>query len=382
MWTRSLNERLLKLASQFPAVLILGPRQVGKTTVAKMTFPDSDYLDLEDPLIQDLVTKDINYHLTKSQKKPVILDEAQVIPPVFSALRSIIDKNRKVNGQYIILGSAQPTLIRSISESLAGRVGVIEMSPLMMQEIQNFDYKTVWLKGGFPDALQGDFRSWWNAYLRTFIERDLKIWGIDTDPLLMNRILIMIAHQQGGILNSSELGRSLGVSYHTVNKYLNILEETFVIRKLQPFYKNIKKRLVKSPKVYIRDTGLLHHLLNINSIEELECHPIKGQSWETFVIEEIMRREEIINPYTRYYFWRTQVGAEIDLILERGGILSPIEIKSGMMVQAGHIKKLTEAMKDIEAKFAYIINQTQDQKQELDPSVSLIPFASDYHWLP
>lgn len=254
-----------------------------------------------------------------------------------------------------------------------------------MQEIHSgepqYDYKTAWLKGGFPDAIQGNFRNWWDGYLKTFIERDLTLWGINTDPILMRRFLTMLAHQQGGILNSSEFGRALGVSYHTVNRYLTILEQTFLIRQLQPFFRNIKKRLVKSPKVYIRDTGLLHHLLNINSFEELQSHPIVAQSWETFVIEDIIRREQTKNPFTQFFFWRTQAGSEIDLILERGLDIYPLEIKAGFTIQPGQIKKLTEAAQDLEAKSAFFINQSNTQVT-INQSITAIGFNKDYNWLP
>lgn len=385
MWDRIIKTRLKQLSQQFPAVLILGPRQVGKTTLAQMAFPEAIYCDLEDPLTQGFFKEDIVYQLTKHEGQKLILDEAQVLPEIFPALRSVIDKRRKLNGQYILLGSAQPTIVRSISESLAGRVGVIELSPLMMQEISSgiphYDYRTAWLKGGFPDAIQGDFRTWWDGYLKTFIERDLTLWGINTDPILMRRFLTMLAHQQGGILNSSEFGRALGVTYHTVNRYLAILEQTFIIRQLQPFFRNIKKRLVKSPKVYIRDSGLLHHLLNINTFEELESNMIVGSSWETFVLEDILRREQAKNPFTQFFFWRTQAGSEIDLVLERGSQLYSIEIKSGLMTNPGQIKKLEEASEDVQSLSASIVNQS-DMEYEINPKVSIIGFNKDYSWLP
>lgn len=385
MWKRSITARLKEVASKFPAVLILGPRQVGKTTLARMTFSEAEYMDLEDPVVAHLLKRgDIGFHLTKFGQKTVILDEAQAVPEVFAALRSIIDKKRKVNGQYVLLGSAQPALVRSLSESLAGRVGVIELGALTMEEVATgvprYGYETVWLKGGFPDALQGDFRLWWDSYLRTFVERDLVMWGMGVDPVLMRRLLTMIAHQQGGVLNSSELGKALGVSYHTVNKYLKILEGTFLVRTLQPYYANVKKRLVKSPKVYIRDTGLLHHLLNINSQSDLDSHPIRGQSWETFVVEELIRRENARDPFSEFYFWRTQAGAEVDLVVNRGGKLFVVEVKSGKSFQAGQVSRLESAMEDIGSTEGYLVGR--GESVALSKSVQGVNFGDEASWRP
>ena len=383
MINRIISERLHLLLESFPAVLLLGPRQVGKTTLVRSVFAESKYLDLENPQVHQLVNSDILHHLTNGRKEgPIIIDEAQVIPEIFPALRSIIDQKRKKKGQYILLGSAQPALIKSISESLAGRIGILELDPLIMQELSSdFSYKQLWLNGGFPDAFMGDFRQWWDAYLRTFIERDLAIWGINTDPILLRRLLTMLAHNQGSTTNSSHLGKSLGVTYHTVNRYLKILENTFIIRVLPPFFKNIKKRLVKSPKIYIRDTGLLHHLLNINSIEELESHPIIGKSWETFVIEEMIRKERIKNPFTQYFFWRTQVGAEADLILERGDQIFAIEIKSGSSIKANHISKLKQILKDIGSSSGTIVNQSEESNQASE-QINIQGFLKDFNWIP
>lgn len=385
MWERVLKKRLLKLAKEFPAVLILGPRQVGKTTLAKMVFSEGEYVDLEDPVVKELFQEDILFQLMKDEGKEMILDEAQVMPEIFSALRSVIDRKKKKKKKFVILGSAQPGLIRGVSESLAGRVGIVELMPLTMQEVSDgklkYDYETVWLKGGFPKALKGDFREWWDAYLKTFIERDLKLWGIETDAMLMRRLLIMLAHQQGGLFNASEMGRALGVNYHTIDRYVKILEDTFLVRKLPPYFKNVKKRLVKSPKVYIRDTGLLHHLLNINTKAELNVHPVRGRSWETFVLEDIIRRESIVNPFTQFYFWRTQAGAEVDLVLERGMDLYLIEMKAGMMVQTGQIKKLLNVEEDLKSKGLYIINQGE-KTRKISDGIMEINFNKNYKWLP
>ena len=385
MWNRLIKEKLVYTATQFPAVLIIGARQVGKTTLAKSVFPNSNYCDLETPNNRSLFTDDPTYHLKKYGSKPLILDEAQIVPQIFLALRGIIDEDRDSNGRYIILGSAHPSLIQSVSESLAGRIGVIELDPLTLREVKQGtpieSIDNLWLKGGFPDALKGDFRLWWESYLRTLIERDLYLWGVQADPLLMRRIITMLAHHQGGLLNSSSLAGSLGINYHTINRYIGILEQAFLIRRLQPFHRNVGKRLVKSPKIYIRDTGLLHHLLNISTIDQLNCHPVLGNSWEAFLIEDLICREAIFYPHSQFYFWRTQAGSEIDLIIDRGSERFAIEIKVGSGIHPSKISKFRAAMKDVDAKSGYIVDHS-DSDTPIAPKIEQLGFYQNYSWLP
>ena len=195
------------------------------------------------------------------------------MPAIFSALRGLIDRHRKQNGRFLLLGSAHPSLIRKVSESLAGRVGILQLDPFTVAEVAGKTpqraLQNLWLRGGFPDAYLGDFREWWEAYLRTYVERDVPQLGLSADPILLRRLLMMLAHSQGGLLNLSQLGQSLGISYHTVERYVNLLEQTFLVRRLLPYYRNVRKRLVRGPKVYLRDTGLLHHLLNLSTLAEL-----------------------------------------------------------------------------------------------------------------
>jgi len=210
-------------------------------------------------------------------------------------------------GRFVILGSAQPALVRQVAESLAGRVGILELTPLTVQEASTgnapvADYHQLWLCSGFPDALGaaargGHFRDWWEAYLRTYAERDLPAMGVAANPLLLRKLLTMLAHTQGGLANLSQFAASLGQSQPTIARYVDILENSFLLRRLPPYYRNVGKRLVKAPKLYLRDTGVLHHLLNIDSLEVLESHPIRGASWETFVLEDLLRREALTHPY-------------------------------------------------------------------------------------
>ena len=385
MWNRLAERRLRVIWEQFPAVLILGARQVGKTTLARASFPEAQYCDLQQPELRQLFTAEPTFQIQQRTGSVVILDEAQTVPPLFGALRGIIDSDRHRHGRFLLLGSANPRLVRQISESLAGRVGILDLDPLTALEVgtgeQAFGYQSVWLKGGFPDALQGSFRDWWEAYLRTYLERDLPQLGLGPEPLLLRRLITMLAHQEGALLNTSQLGNSLGVSHHTVRRYLEVLEQTYLIRILPPYHRNVGKRLTKSSKVYLRDTGLLHHLLNISSIEDLDSHPIRGASWETFVLEDLIRREKLENPHTQFFFWRTAAGLEADLLFDRGSERVIFEIKTGEGEVLRNLRRLEAAMSDTGASRAYLITQA-DGILPLAPRVERRGFSSCPDWLP
>jgi uncharacterized protein len=363
MFPRPILTVLQAAAARFPVVVVLGARQVGKTTLARAAFAAHRYLDLEDPRTAERFRTDARYELDAGAEGGLILDEAQAAPAVFAALRGAVDAQRSRMGRFVVLGSAQPSLVRAVSESLAGRAAVIELDPLTAFEAavgpDAASWAQVWLKGGFPDALRGDSRAWWEAYLRLVLERDLPQYGVRADPLFMRRLLTMLAHQHGGLLNSSALGGSLGVSHHTLLRHLDILESIYLLRRLPPYFRNIGKRLTKAPKVYLRDSGLLHHLLNISTAQELADHPSRGASWEGFVIEDVLRRERWFHPATQAYFWRTAAGAEIDLVLERGSERIALEIKIGRGDQARTVRSLREAMQDLQANRAWIVDQAQ-----------------------
>jgi uncharacterized protein len=385
MFQRLADARLRALWRQFPAVLILGARQVGKTTLAQMVFPELPYCDLEEPRLRELFADDPTFQIHNRIRDGLILDEAKAVPAVFAALRGLIDRQRQRSGRFLLLGSAQPGLVRQASESLAGRVGVMDLEPLTAAEARTGDkpqdWRKVWLNGGFPDALRGSFREWWEAYLRTYVERDLPHLGVGADPLLLRRLLTMLAHSQGGLLNASGLGSSLGVSYHTIQRYLDILENTFLVRRLPPYFRNIGKRLTRSPKIYLRDTGLLHHLLNINSLEDLDSHPIRGASWETFVLEDIIRRERLNHPHTQVFFWRTATGDEVDLVLERGSRLIPVEIKVGHGGKTRDARKLQNTARDLGARTAWIIDQAGGAER-VAPHIERRGMGESLDWLP
>lgn len=376
MFERLCTPRLGALARRFPAVAIVGARQAGKTTLARAAFPDRAYVDLEDPRIAQRFRDDPRLALD-ALAQGAVLDEAQAVPELFAALRGAIDADRRRKGRFIVLGSAQPALVRAVAESLAGRVAVLELDPLAACEAATGSrpahWRALWLKGGFPDALGSDFREWWEAYLRTLLERDLARYGVAADPLFMRRLLTMLAHQHAGLFNASALAASLGVSYHTVQRHVDVLESVFLVRRLRPWFRNVGKRLTKAPKVYLRDTGLLHHLLNIGSHEQLDAHPSRGASWEGFVIDDILRRERVAHPASQGWFWRTQAGAEIDLLLDRGGARIAVEVKAGRAGAPRALRSLRESIPDVEADRTWIVDQAAGIEL-LAPGIARIGF--------
>lgn len=385
MFERLAAPRLQRLARSHAALLIVGPRQVGKTTLARLAFPRARYVDLEAPANRDWFAADARHALDSIGAPSVILDEAQAVPSLFAALRGAIDEAGTRRKRFVLLGSAQPSLVRGVSESLAGRIGIFELDPLLAREAASGPrpraWQGVWLRGGFPAALRGDFRDWWESYLRLYVERDLPMLGLEARPLLLRRLLGMLAHAQGGLANASQLGASLGVSHNVVQRYLDILEQTFMIRRLPPFFENVGKRLTKAPKIYIRDTGLLHHLLNIGSLRALDAHPARGASWETFVLEEIVRREKLAHPFSRAYFWRTHAGAEIDLLLDRGERRIALEIKAGSGRSAYVARGLAAAAADAKAQSSWILDRASGD-QAYRNRVRCRNFTDDLDWLP
>jgi predicted AAA+ superfamily ATPase len=323
MIRRLLQAPINDLLKQFPAVAILGPRQVGKTTLARQIVAAKKgkalYLDLEKAADKNRLL-DAHTYLASQHDKCVILDEVQLMPELFSVLRPLIDERRKP-GRFILLGSASPALVKAVSESLAGRIAYTELSPVNITELpKNISRMQHWFRGGFPESLLAKTdtaaRQWMSSFLRSYVERDMEIlFGVNFSNTTMQRLWTMLAHSSGNVWNAETYARSLGVTAPTVLRYTDYLEGGFMVRRLLPWFVNAKKRLVKSPKVFIRDGGILHTLLNIPSADDLLAHPAAGASWEGYVIEQIAACK---NAALQLHYYRTHDGAECDAVLVKG----------------------------------------------------------------
>jgi uncharacterized protein len=363
MITRIFQSQVEETLHWSPSVAILGPRQVGKTTLARNIAgkkKNSIYLDLENP--QDLKKLEDSYSYLRSlEQQLVVIDEVQLMPELFTQLRPLIDAHR-VPGRFILLGSASPTSVKGVSESLAGRIAYMELTGIGLTELPaGEDYKVNWFRGGFPNALlagsDAESREWLNSLIRSYVERDLgHLFGVTLDVSILRNFWSMLAHVNGNIWNAEMFARSLGISAPTVLRYVSFLEGGFLVRRLAPWFVNAKKRLIKSPKVYIRDTGILHRLLNIPDYDALLGHPVVGASWEGYVIEQIFQR---LPQNLELYFYRTQAGAECDLLIVQGITpLACIEIKltNAPSVSRGFIS----CLEDLQPKFKYLITPESD----------------------
>lgn len=353
---RIARAKLDSLLKQFPIVTLLGLRQVGKSTFASWALPEFDTFDLENPAA--LLRLETDGQLILEQSKKIVIDEAQRLPALFPLLRSHIDRHQ--NHKIVLLGSASPKLIKKISESLAGRSGFLELGGISILEA---DQEPLWIRGAFPrlhwSRPRASPEDWFPAFLRTYLEQDIPQLGFRVSSQKMMRLLSMLAHSQGSICNLSELGGSLGIDYHSVSHILDIFEGTFLVRRLPPYFANLGKRLVKSPKLYVRDTGVLHHLLGIPfSKKALLSHPKAGASFETFCIEQILTLARLEDPAADAFFFRTQTGVEIDLLLKLRGEMIPIEIKLSLAAQS--IQRLERAMGYLGLKRGFIVHMAED----------------------
>ena len=355
---RSITAKIRQKLEKVPGVVILGPRQCGKSTLAKAIISDigtAIYLDLERPSDVNKL-RDPEAFFSLNSDRLICLDEVQRVPDLFPLLRSVMDENKR-NGQFIILGSASPDLIRQSSETLAGRVSYFELTPFLLREVSgDHRLKTLrrlWLRGGFPRSYlasdEEESYEWRLDFIRTFLERDIPQLGFRTPAKSLERFWRMCAHVHGQLLNSSKLGESLGVSHHTVRSYIDMLEQSFVLRVLRPYESNLKKRMIKSPKVYIRDSGLLHALLGIESSNDLLGHPVYGASWEGWVIENVLS----LLPNWESSFYRSSSGSEIDLILEKGNRRLAVECKASTSPSVS--RAFWNALNDVKVKETWII---------------------------
>jgi predicted AAA+ superfamily ATPase len=359
---RRIGDGLARLLRRFPAVTVLGPRQAGKTTFIRRALPDWTYVDLERPSDAAPLAADPERRVRQLGDR-VIFDEAQRAPALFPVLRSAIDERAARRGRFVLLGSASPALIHEIAESLGGRTAFLDLPPLRWDEVaagtRRPSLDRLWFRGGLPPALLArsdrQCTEWIDAYTRTVIERDLPALGIEVSAPQMRRLWTMLAHVHGGLWNASQLAAALGVNYHTVNRYVDILEQTFLIRKLQPYFANVGKRLVKSPKVYFRDSGLLHYFLGVASSRALETHPARGASWEGFVVDHLISAFGRFAPASQAYFWRTAKGAEVDLLVDTGSKRIPVEIKLHSAPDAADAEGVRRCMEILGLARGYVV---------------------------
>ncbi len=318
---RRYDESLLRqYLDEFPAVALIGPRQVGKTTLALSTANqrNSIYLDLEAEADRVKLSDPVLY-LARYPDELLILDEVHRLPNLFQELRGLIDQRRrqgKRTGSFLLLGSASIDLLRQSGESLAGRIAYLELTPLHRLEVESDDANTLWLRGGFPDSYlaRTDAASlrWRLNFIRTYLERDIPQFGPRIPAETLRRFWTMLAHAQGGAFNAAKFAGNLGVDGKTIASYLDLLVDLLLVRRLPPWHKNVGKRLVKSPKVYVRDSGIVHALLGLEAVDDVLSHPVVGASWEGFVIENLL---SVIPDTVVANFYRTSGGAEVDLVL-------------------------------------------------------------------
>lgn len=367
MLERWITKRLEKNISRNPAVALLGARQVGKTTLAKSVAKDkpSIYLDLESP--KDLAKlTDPTAFLESHSDKIIILDEIQRAPDLFMVLRGVIDQNRQSGrkaAQFLILGSASMDLLRQSSESLAGRISYVEMTGLNVLEIGGSpkDIKNLWLRGGFPDSYLAEdvdtSHDWLENLIKTYLERDVPQMGFQVPAARLRRLWTMLAHLQGETVNYSKLATNLEIDGKTVTHYIDILTDLLLVRRVEPWYANVKKRLVKSPRYYVRDSGVLHRLLGITDYNALLSNPILGKSWEGFVVENI---HSVMPRFSETYFYRTAAGAEIDLVIKMpNSEIWAVEIKHGVAPKIG--KHYSKTCDDVGATHKFIVYGGDDE---------------------
>lgn len=359
MLQRGIRKLLVERLATYPAVTLVGPRQCGKTTLAR-SLP-GEYFDLEQE--PDRLRLDLEWDTICSGDRPVVLDEAQAWPGIFPKIRGAIDADRSRAGRFLLLGSVSPALMTEVSESLAGRLSILTLTPFLHGELASAAARRrLWLVGGFPDGgiLQPTrYPQWQRDYLALLTQRDLPNWGLPAAPRVTDRLLRMTAALHGQPWNASQVGQSLGLSYKTVDSYVDYLEGAFLVRRLPPFQANVRKRLVKTPRLYWRDSGLLHAVLNAPDDEALVAQPWVGASWEGFVLEQALGTLSTLGVSFEPYYFRTSDLYEIDLVVDTGRELWAIEVKLTASPGPDDMARLDRAADMIGAARRFLVTRTQ-----------------------
>jgi predicted AAA+ superfamily ATPase len=397
---RNITESINYLLNNFPCVVILGARQVGKSTLLKQILPNASFFDLERDADFQRINNDPEL-LLQETNRPTIFDEAQISASLFKALRVEIDKNRDQAGQFLLSGSSSPQLLKHISETLAGRVAIVELDPFQWQEglkknypdlitaLYETDFKSLQpnfnkrellelcLYGGYPEPFlkrhdSKFFRLWMENYIKTYIERDIRALFPNLQLDVYKRFVQMLAYASGEIINNSNFARSLDVSQPTIKNYLDIIEGTFLWRKIPSYQKNLTKRIIKMPKGYLRDTGLINYFLRIQTVNDLKSHPQFGRIWEIFISEQLIRHFKNNIENIEYFYYRTHNQTEIDLIIETQIGLIPIEIKSGLSSSKRQIQTLQRFIDEQHCPFGLLINNG-DEIFKLSKNIYQLP---------
>jgi predicted AAA+ superfamily ATPase len=367
----SLLDALKRALARSRVVVLVGPRQCGKTTLARELLNEDsvNYLDLEDPA--SLARLDEPMTALRPLRGLVVIDEVQRRPDLYPVLRVLADRS-DLPARFLVLGSASGGLLRQTSESLAGRVEQVTISGFSLAEL-GAEAEFLWLRGGFPlsylAASDADSVAWRKSFMQTLLERDFPQWGVRVPAVALQRFWTMVAHYHGQTWNAAEPARALGVGESTVRRHLDLLTDAFMIRQLQPYHANLRKRQVKSPKIYVRDTGLLHQLLGIESHKALLTHPKIGASWEGFVVEQVLTTE----PHDEAFFWATHQGAEIDLVLRRGDELFGVECKR--TDTPGLTRSIGIAMEDLGLKRVAVVHPGV-KRFPLSEQVEAVPLSA------
>jgi uncharacterized protein len=367
----SFESEIVNAIAANPVTAILGSRQCGKTTIAREIALryKTQWFDLDDPSDFELL-KNVPKQLLEPDKELIVIDEIQRNPELFQILRVLSDQPER-KGKFLILGSASPELMRNASDSLAGRMGFVDLTGFVLEEVQPENLRKLWLRGGFPRSYFADSDTqsfhWRQDFIRTFLERDLNQLGINIPVYTFRRFWTMLAHYHGQIWNGAEFARSLSVSEPTIKRYLDILTGAYMIRQLQPWHENLNKRQIKSPKVYIRDSGLTHALLSLEN-EQVMLHPKAGASWEGFVIEQILH----IFHSRDVYFWRTHSGAELDLFILKSGKRIGIEVKFSETPVVS--KNMYQVINDLQLDTLFLI-YSGNYMVPLNEKITLVPVS-------